>query len=130
MEQRLKLSQCFQNKNVPAYAHELEELYNMIGAGDEREKVIKLWNVLRSSIQQGLWQDRLNPETCTWEEVADHASILEIAHSISEPKDEGSSAEYDSTTEYSSDSEYHSDAEYTPNPSGSNHLMNSSGKHR
>jgi hypothetical protein len=124
MEQRLKLKKCFQNeKKVSAYIHELEELYNMIGAGDEREKVIKLWYGLRSSIQQGLWRDRLNPETSTWEEVADHAAILEIAECISEPKDEGSDAENDSITEYSttsSDSEYCSDAEYAPNPPGGN----------
>jgi hypothetical protein len=127
MEQRLKLTKCFQNeKKVSAYVHELEELYNMIGAGDEREKVIKLWYGLRSSIQQGLWRDRLNPETSTWEEVADHAAILEIAQSISETKDEGSDAEYDSITEYSTtgsesnDSENRSDAEYAPNPPGGN----------
>lgn len=56
MEQRLMLKQCFQNdKKVATFVHELEELYNMIGAVDEREKVIKLWHSLRSSIQQGLW---------------------------------------------------------------------------
>jgi len=88
MEQRLKLKRCFQNdKKVSAYIHELEELYNMIGAVDEREKVIKLWYGLRSSIQQGLWRDLLNPETSKWKEVVDHASILEIAHNVSENKD-------------------------------------------
>jgi hypothetical protein len=105
MEQRLKLSQCFQNeKKVSAYVHELEELYNMIGAVNKREKVIKLWDGLRSSIQQGLWQDLFNPETSTWEEVVDHASILEIAHSIqSEHMDEYGHSEYmdeDSNSEY------------------------------
>jgi hypothetical protein len=134
MEQRLTLKRCFQNdKKVSAYVHELEELYNMIGAVDEREKVIKLWYGLQTSIQQGLWRDRLNPETSTWEEVVDHASILEIAHSISEPKDDDSDAdnsateydaEYNSTAEYSSSVEYDdtdeyiSDAENAPNPPG------------
>ena len=153
MEQRLKLKRCFQNdKKVSAYVHELEELYNMIGAADEREKVIKLWYGLQTFIQQGLWRDLLNPETSTWEEVVDHASILEIAHSISEPKDNNDSdaensateydaeyngvteydAEYNSNAEYStgSDSEYHSDAEYTPNPPGGNQLGNFSGRIR
>jgi hypothetical protein len=88
MEQRLKLKRSFQNdKKVSAYVHELKELYNMIGAVDERDKVIKLWYGLRTSIQQGLWRDLLNPETSTWEEVADHASIIEIAHNVSENKD-------------------------------------------
>ena len=105
MEQRLKLSQCFQKeKKVSAYVHELEELYNMIGAVNEHEKVIKLWDGLQSSIQQGLWQDLFNPETSTWEEVVDHASILEIAHSIqSEHMDEYGHSEY--MDEYSN-SEY------------------------
>jgi hypothetical protein len=134
MEQRLRLKKCFQNeKKVSAYAHELEELYNTIGAVDKYEKIITLWYGLRSSIPQDLWQDRLNPATSTWEEVADHASILEIAQNISETK-EGSDAEYDSITEYSttgsesSDLEYHSDAEYAPNPSGGNQLGNFAGR--
>ena len=77
MEQRLKLKRCFQNdKKVSAYVRELEELYNMIGAVDEREKVIKLWYGLRGALQKGLWTALLNPETSTWEEVADHAAIL------------------------------------------------------
>jgi len=140
MEQRLMLKRCFQNdKKVSAYVHELEELYNMIGAVDKREKVIKLWYGLRTSIQRELWRDLLNPETSTWEEVVDHASILEIAHSISEPKDGNSDAdnsateyasdaEYNSTAEYSSSVEYDgtdeyiSDAENAPNPPGGNQL--------
>ena len=94
MEQRLKLKRCFQNdRKVSAYVHELEELYNMIGAVDEREKVIKLWYGLRGALQKGLWTDLLNPETSTWEEVADHAAILEIAYNVSEPKDKRSNAE-------------------------------------
>src|SRR5258708_2957905 len=105
----------------------------MIGNVDEREKVIKLWYGLRSSIQQDLWRDRLNPETSTWKEVVDHASILEIAQNVSEPKDESSNAENDSITEYSttsSDSEYQSDAEYAPNPPRGNQLGNFPGRMR
>ena len=132
MEQRLRLKKCFQKeKRVSAYVHELEELYNMIGAIDKREKVIKLWHGLWSSIQQDLWRDRLNPETSTWEEIVDHASIIEIAQNISKTKDEGSDAEYDSITEYSttsSDSEYQSDAEYAPNPLRGNQLGNFPGR--
>jgi len=134
MEQHLRLKKCFQNeKKVSTYVHELEELYNMIGTIDEHKKVIKLWYGLRSSIQQGLWRDQLNPETSTWEEVADHAAILEIVQSISETKDEGSDAEYDSITKYSTDSEsgdseYHNDAEYAPNPPGGDQLGNFPGR--
>ncbi|KIM42784.1 hypothetical protein M413DRAFT_408828 [Hebeloma cylindrosporum] len=116
MEQRLKLKRCFQNdKKVSAYVHELEELYNMIGAVDEREKVIKLWYGLRASIQQGLWRDLLNPETSTWEQVADHASILEIAHNVSENKDRRQSNE---------------SKVKVPNPSGNTRPGNSNRKTR
>jgi len=94
MEQRLKLKRCFQNdKKVSAYVHELEELYNMIGTIDKRKKVIKLWYGLQGALQKGLWTDLLNPETSTWEEVADHATILKIAYNVSEPKDKRSHAE-------------------------------------
>ena len=133
MTQRLKLKKCFQNdKRVSAYVHELKELYNMIGAVDKREKVIKLWDGLRSSIQQGLWRDLLNPETSTWEEVVYHAAIIEIAQSVSKTKHKSSDAENDSITEYStgSDSEYHSDAEDAPNPPGGNQSGNYPGKMR
>jgi len=88
MEQWLKLKRSFQNdKKVSAYVHELKELYNMIGTIDKCEKVIKLWYGLRASIQQGLWQDLLNPEISSWEDVLNHASILEIAHNVSDNKD-------------------------------------------
>ena len=66
INQWLKLRRSFQNnKQVSAYVHKLKELYNMIGTIDECEKVIKLWYGLRSSIQQGLWQDLPNSETST-----------------------------------------------------------------
>jgi hypothetical protein len=47
MKQRERLRRAFQHeKSVSDYCHELEELYNMIGTVDEREKVVKLWNGL------------------------------------------------------------------------------------
>ena len=65
MKQRERLRRAFQHeKSVSDYCYELEELYNMIGTIDECEKVIKLWNGLRSSLQKGLWRDGLNPEVC------------------------------------------------------------------
>ncbi|KAJ3514054.1 hypothetical protein NLJ89_g2595 [Agrocybe chaxingu] len=88
MEQRAKLKRTFQNdKRVSAYVHELEELYNMIGVNDPREKVIKLWNGLRASIQRGLWRDHLNPEISSWNDVVNHAEIIEISEGISEARD-------------------------------------------
>lgn len=70
MAQRQKLKKCFQNeKTVSEYVYELEELFNMIGIVDDREKVIKLWNGLHSSIQRALWRDGYNPEISDWDDV-------------------------------------------------------------
>ncbi|KJA14733.1 hypothetical protein HYPSUDRAFT_150014, partial [Hypholoma sublateritium FD-334 SS-4] len=80
-EQRKKLNRTFQNdRSVPAYVHELEELFNLIGMVDERDQVIKLWNGLRVSIQQGLWRDHYNPEISSWDEVVDQASSFHPNH--------------------------------------------------
>ncbi len=86
-EQRKKLKKTFQNeKTVSAYVHELEELFNLIGNVTERDKIIKLWNGLRTSIQQSLWRDHYNPETSKWGEIVLHAEKIEIAEDMSSTK--------------------------------------------
>ncbi|KAG6912939.1 hypothetical protein DXG01_010993, partial [Tephrocybe rancida] len=66
-KQREKLRRSYQrDKSVTEYCYDLEELYNMIGTVSEREKVVKLWNGLRPSIQKALWRDGLNPEKSSW----------------------------------------------------------------
>ncbi|KAG6877222.1 hypothetical protein C0992_010584, partial [Termitomyces sp. T32_za158] len=83
MEQRDKLRRSFQHeKTVTDYCHKLEELYNMIGMFDEHEKVVKLWNGLRNSIQSGLWQDGLHPEVSSWVEVRQAVERIEIAEGM------------------------------------------------
>ncbi|KAJ3514734.1 hypothetical protein NLJ89_g2201 [Agrocybe chaxingu] len=87
MEMRRKLQRCYQNdRTVTAYVHELEELFNMIGTIDHRERVIKLWNGLRESIQSGLWRDQLNPEISQWDEVRSRAEIIEISETVPKRK--------------------------------------------
>ncbi|KAF8810958.1 hypothetical protein BYT27DRAFT_7056904, partial [Phlegmacium glaucopus] len=74
MQMRRALTRCHQNeKSVAEYTHELQELFNMIGAIPEQDKVIKFWNSSRPIIQKGLWRDNLNPEISTWEEVISQA---------------------------------------------------------
>ncbi|RDB15757.1 hypothetical protein Hypma_003696 [Hypsizygus marmoreus] len=88
IKQREKLRRCFQNdKSVSEYVDELEELYTMIGVSNEREKVVKLWNGLRTEIQKALWRERLNPELSTWEQVSDTAQIIEISEKVSSGRD-------------------------------------------
>ena len=56
----------------------------MIGDIPEQDKVIKFWNGSQSIIQKGLWQDNLNPEISTWDEVVNQAEIIEISENIAE----------------------------------------------
>jgi hypothetical protein len=83
MQMRKKLQHTFQkDKTVNQYAFELEEIYNMIGGYSQRDKVIKLWNGFRRSIQAALWSDKLNPEISSWRKVLAAAEIIEIAESV------------------------------------------------
>lgn len=85
MKQREKLRKCWQNdKTVSKFIHELEELYNMIGMVDERDKVIKHWDGLWAVIQRGLWRDELNPDISTWEDVRERAQIMELSKGVSD----------------------------------------------
>jgi len=86
-EQRDKLKRTYQNnKTVVAFVYELEELYNMIGSTAERDKVLKLWYGLRTSIQQALWRDGFNPEISSWDEVINGAEIIEISEGVTAPR--------------------------------------------
>ena len=83
MLQRKKLDKCFQDeKSVSEYVYELEELFNMIGMINDREKVIKLWDGLDTSIQRALWRDGYNPEISSWDEVRTGAETIEISESV------------------------------------------------
>ena len=47
-----------------------------------RDKVIKLWNGFRRSIQAALWNEKLNPEISSWRKILAAAEIIEIAESV------------------------------------------------
>ncbi|KAG5634250.1 hypothetical protein H0H81_002698 [Sphagnurus paluster] len=82
MQMRQKLHHCHQNgRTVEQYAHELEQLFEIIGVKNKREKVIKLWYGLRQSLREALWCYELNPEVSTWDEVLSKALIVEISRS-------------------------------------------------
>lgn len=86
-DQRKRLRRTFQNdKTVSAYVHEIEEIFNLIGNITQRDKIIKLWDGLKPSIQQGLWKDHYNPETSSWDEVVDHAETIEMAENVTHAK--------------------------------------------
>jgi hypothetical protein len=88
MQMRRKLDRAYQNeKSVSEYAHELEELFNMIGSIDEREQVVKFWKGCKPVIQKALWRDGLNPEISSWDEVIRKAEIIEISENVMEPRE-------------------------------------------
>jgi len=88
MQMRKKLDRAYQNeKSVSEYAHELEELFNMIGSIDEREQVVKFWKGCKPIIQKALWRDGLNPDVSSWDEVTCKAEIIEISENITESRD-------------------------------------------
>ena len=89
MQMQKKLNRCYQgdNKTITEYAYELQELFNMIGAIPDHEKVIKFWYGVKPVIQKGLWKDNLNPDVSTWEEVVACTEIIEIAENITDHQD-------------------------------------------
>ena len=88
MQKKLK---CYQgdNKTITEYVYELQELFNMIRAIPDRNKVIQFWYGIKPIIQKGLWRDNLNPDMSTWEEVVSRAEIIEIMENITNQRDRG-----------------------------------------
>ncbi|KAF9470906.1 hypothetical protein BDN70DRAFT_820718, partial [Pholiota conissans] len=69
-EVRKKLERTYQNNRpVMAYVHEIEELFNLLGTIDERQRVEKLWDGLKPSIQGRLYRDHLHPDRSSWDDI-------------------------------------------------------------
>ncbi|KAJ2914251.1 hypothetical protein MD484_g6182, partial [Candolleomyces efflorescens] len=83
-------------KSVTEYAFEIEELVDLIGEVSEREKVIRLWNGFRSSIQSALWRDRLHPELATWDQVLDVALYVELSEKPMRRAEQSNSKSFES----------------------------------
>jgi len=85
---KVQLDRAYQNeKSVSEYAHELEELFNMISSIDEHEQVVKFWKGCKPIIQKALLRDGLNPDISSWDEVTCKAEIIEILENIMEPRE-------------------------------------------
>ncbi|KAF8220603.1 hypothetical protein L208DRAFT_1332825, partial [Tricholoma matsutake] len=88
MKQRERLRKCFQNsKTVSEFIYELEEIINMIGLVDEREKVVCLWDGFRPVIQKGLWRDGYNPEVSLWDEIKHATQVIELLEEVSDRRE-------------------------------------------
>ena len=88
-QMRLKMEGMTQghNQSVSEYIHEIQEVFNMVGALTPESKVIKLWYSLRPNIQRALWRDGLHPDTSNWDEIVTKAEVIEIASKVSDPRD-------------------------------------------
>ncbi|KAG6886823.1 hypothetical protein C0992_002131 [Termitomyces sp. T32_za158] len=82
-KQRNKLQHLRQGKStVRDYVGELQELFTIVGSTNRKEKVVKLFNGFRPSIQKELYRAGLNPETSEWKRVVRKAEFIEMAESI------------------------------------------------
>ena len=86
---RMKLEVLCQGsqQTVSEYVHELQELFNMVGAMPLEFKVLKLWYTLRPRIQKTMWKDGLHPGTSTWDEIVAKAKVIEIADHVIDPQE-------------------------------------------
>ncbi|KAF8054195.1 hypothetical protein FPV67DRAFT_1388792, partial [Lyophyllum atratum] len=67
------------HRTVKNYVSELSELFTIIGSTSKKDKVIKLFNGLRSSIRTQLYRARIEPETARWKQVIRAAEFHEMA---------------------------------------------------
>ena len=88
-QMRIKMENMCQehNQSVSEYVHELQEVFNMVGALTPELKVIKLWYSLKPGIQRTMWKDGLHPDTSTWDEIVAKAEVIEIANKVVDPRD-------------------------------------------
>ena len=88
-QMRMKLEDLCQGtqQTVSEYVHELQELFNMVGAMPPEFKVLKLWYTLRPRIQKTMWKDGLHPDTSTWDEIVAKAEVIEIADHVIDPRE-------------------------------------------
>jgi hypothetical protein len=95
-KQRKHLSHCVQNKKtVAAHVAEFSQIYNTIHLIEGQEKVVKLWNSLRTDIRQEMYCKDLDPEISTWDEVIRAVERAEIVQNL-ESESSTSSADQDS----------------------------------
>ena len=81
MNLRDKLDKTIQlpDHSVTQYAHNIQEIFGMLGNVAEEDQILKLWKGLKPDIQEGLWRDKLNPDHSTWNEILDQAVRIEMS---------------------------------------------------
>ncbi|KAJ3475739.1 hypothetical protein NLI96_g11638 [Meripilus lineatus] len=79
-EQRRKLHNLRQkDKTVLDFAHELQNLFRMVGIVSKREKVDRLWYGLKWQIRNKLLEHGLSPTTSKWQDIIHKANFMEAA---------------------------------------------------
>jgi hypothetical protein len=88
MQQRSKLNNFKQKElSVKEYVSQLYELFIIMGldienANDECTMADKLWQGLRTEIQEQLWLSNLNPDLSSFENIRMTAERIEMAQSV------------------------------------------------
>ncbi|KAG6806825.1 hypothetical protein H0H92_009929, partial [Tricholoma furcatifolium] len=81
-KQRTKLKNFTQDRHtVKEYVAGLRELFTVVGSTTTRDRIVKLFNGFRPSIQRDLYRKGLNPETSSWKKIvqkAEHAELAEL----------------------------------------------------
>ncbi|KAJ2917183.1 hypothetical protein MD484_g3247, partial [Candolleomyces efflorescens] len=67
------------SRSVWDYVQDLNTKLDTVGIHDDLERVYKLWNGFNDAIQGQLWEDHLNPEYSTWDEIVRSAEDMENA---------------------------------------------------
>ncbi|KAG6823358.1 hypothetical protein H0H92_010484, partial [Tricholoma furcatifolium] len=78
--QRNKLKDFGQGRHtVKEYVAALRELFTLVGSTNQRDRIVKLFNGFRPSIQRDLYRKGLNPETSSWKRIVKKAEHAELA---------------------------------------------------
>ncbi|KAJ8701144.1 hypothetical protein PTI98_004101 [Pleurotus ostreatus] len=70
------------SRSVKDYAAVLKQKFEIVGTIGEQERVVKLWNSMKSSIRAELYRERLNPNVSSWADVVAAAEMLEMVENV------------------------------------------------
>ena len=79
-QQRMKLHNFRQRElTVRDYAHELQNLFRMVGMVSKQDRVDRLWYGLNLAIRNKLTEHELSPMTTSWNRILRKANFMETA---------------------------------------------------
>ncbi|KAF4600211.1 hypothetical protein EYR40_007323 [Pleurotus pulmonarius] len=70
------------SRSIKDYAAILKQKFEIVGTIGEQERVVKLWNGMKSSIRAELYREKLNPNVSSWADVVAAAEMLEMVENV------------------------------------------------